>query len=60
MIQIKIIKNKTTELLERDINEFLNIMEYSLKNKFNIKDIKLEYDRLNHNIISIIIYEIIN
>ena len=43
MTQVKIIKNKTTELLERDINEFIQRLEYESINKYivDIKNIEL-------------------
>lgn len=62
MIQVKIIRNKHNNLLERDINDFITTMyadSYSngKGSTFSIKDIKLNYD--NSNILTaLIIYEV--
>lgn len=56
MIQVKIIKNRKTELLERDINDFLQIVGTQHGIYVDIKDIKITQGDVG--VIATIIYSI--
>lgn len=44
MMKVKIVKNKTTELLERDINDTLAKIGSEPNSKIDLKDIKINID----------------
>lgn len=59
MMKVKIIKNTTTELLERDINEFLATIGNIRGSTVTLKDIKFAI-RPETTYVALIIYNIVN
>lgn len=58
MMKVKMLKNSSIELLERDINEFFNKLGHSPGVRIDLIDVKLTPS--SHNLVAMIIYNMVD